>query len=283
MTNPTKFLIVLALLAYSYLHAISIETTVTEPILITNSNQTLSDQFYRLAAKADCPVIIIGNESGPPITNITLTNIKIDGDSTNQTKELYKYSERGLPINNNGIIIQNAKDVVLNYVTIVDCRSGGLVTTLGVSRLFVTNLLTTLNMFDGIACYKTTDSVFRNITSIGNAAAGLSFDLEFNSNVVDHAIIALNSVGIFARDSYHNNFTNIIIGASSLYTLFLAPIDDLPNTGASYNNFSIHPTTLPKVYTNSACIGNVIDIIPMKREDTAPKVEEDPPPIPQTI
>ena len=240
--------------------ASAITLQITEPIRITNNNQTLKDSSFFLANHANCPVIIIGNDYGPPITNITIINVDIDGNFVNQDREEYTNSDIGVQ-NNNGIIIQNAKYVYVTKVSIHDCRSGGLVTSRFVSNLTISNLITYHNFFDGLACYHTTDSKFIDISSFDNCAAGLSFDLLFDRNTLTNIALSGNTIGIFMRDSNFNEFNRVAISDTELYELFVAQVDKDTNKACSYNKFSNISLETDKVFTNDiSCIGNVYDI-----------------------
>jgi hypothetical protein len=107
-------------------------------------------------------------------------------------------------------------------VTCVRCRSGGLVTTLGVQRLAVRRLTAYDNEFDGLACYLTTDSLFTDLDLHDNPGAGISLDLAFNHNVISNAVLTANDLGIFMRASRENQFLNIAIRSSHHYGVFMA-------------------------------------------------------------
>ena len=231
-----SILIALVLLMVSDKQLVSADIQiVNEPILVT-SNQTIDGNSYRLADHANCPVIIVGDPFSLAVTNVVISNVTIDGNRINQDRELYKATAFG-PVNNNGIIIQNARNVLLTNVTIRNCRSGGLVTTCFVSQLRVEDLEVSNNHYDGLACYHTTDSTFTNITSHHNLAAGLSFDLGFNRNQLNNVLLYNNNIGIFMRDSSFNRFSTVWIKKTATYELFLSPINDATNTDSSYNHF----------------------------------------------
>jgi hypothetical protein len=240
------------------INAFALAIEIKEPVRITQSNTTYTNETLFLAPRANCPVLIIGNDLGPIITNVLVRYVTIDGNKDKQTTELFANTILG-PINNNGILIQNAKGVTIQNVTIKNCRSGGLVTTHFVTHLLVDNLITYNNYFDGIACYQTLDSEFGNILSYSNNAAGLSFDLMFNRNNFKNVLLANNGIGIFMRDSNFNTFTNLAITHTTLFEIFIAQVDKNTNTGCSYNKFFNVKLEKGIVYTNdSSCVGNVI-------------------------
>ena len=247
--------LMMVLLSISTAVALPIKLYVTEPITVQISDQTLSNQSLFLANRADCPVIIIGNQFGPVISNVVIANVEIDGNKQNQTRELYQSTIFG-PINNNGIQIQNATHVTIRDVVIKNCRSGGLVTTMFTKNLRVDGLTTYGNYFDGIACYQTMDSEFSNILSYSNNAAGLSFDMMFNRNHFNNVKLHHNSIGIFMRDSNFNTFTNLSVYDTKLYELFLAQVNEDTNTGCSYNQFLNTKLEKSTIYTNASSIGN---------------------------
>ena len=250
--------LLLFLASESVASAIIFQTS--EPVRITNSNQVLENSSFFLASHANCPVIIVGNEEGDAITNIVIRNVEVDGNLLNQDQELYTNTVYGV-MNNNGIVIQNAKGVLIENVSTHDCRSGGLITTRCVSNLTISNLSTYHNFFDGLACYHTTDSKFINISSYSNCAAGLSFDLMFNRNTLTNISLSDNTVGIFMRDSNFNEFNKVAIINTTIAELFVAQVDNDTNKACSYNKFLNIVLQTNKVFTNQpSCIGNIYDI-----------------------
>jgi hypothetical protein len=111
-------------------------------------------------------------------------------------------------------------------VSCAACRSGGLVTTLGVKRLTVRNLTAFDNYFDGLACYDTTHSIFSDLYLHDNPGAGISLDLAFNHNVISNAVLVANNLGIFMRASRDNQFHNITIRNSHRFGVFMAQTDE---------------------------------------------------------
>lgn len=228
---------------------------VSSPVLITNNNFNLENKIYILKDGADCPVLIIGNEENTSITNIKLSNIEIYGNRANQTKELYKITSRGL-INNNGIFIQNATDIKLENIKIKDCKSGGLVTTLGVKNLYINNLTSENNEWDGIALYETKNSLFSNIYLKNNNAAGISLDNNFNNNVFSNIYIFNNGSAIFMRNSNSNLFNNVFLSKNKS-GIFIAQQDSNINTACSYNKFYIKSDAADYIKINDkSCLNN---------------------------
>jgi len=217
---------------------------VAYPIIITNSNTKIiggNHTILRLKNNANCPVIIIGGLRGNQITNVIISNITIDGNRTNQSTEYWIYTIRGV-INNNGILVQNAKNVNISNIIIKSCKSGGLVTTLGVNGIIVDNIVSYDNEYDGIACYETSNGIFSNLKLYNNKAAGISLDNNFNSNTFNNCFISNNVTGIFMRTSSYNQFNNIVI-TNGKYGVFIAQVDK---------------------NTNTACINNIFDTISIK-------------------
>jgi hypothetical protein len=134
----------------------------------------------------------------------------------------------------------------VEHVTCARCRSGGLVTTLGVRRLTVRDLTAFGNEFDGLACYYTTDCLFTNLRLHDNPGAGISLDLAFNHNVISNAVLAANDLGIFMRESCDNRFNNITIRRSHHYGVFMAHSEKpagrgwqaIPRTECVHNSFT---------------------------------------------
>ena len=203
--------------------------TVDQPIVLRRDHQTLrgagKETVLRLAAGANCPVIIMGEPVNHPkrtIRYLRVSNLFIDGNRSRQQRELWRLRGEGSQIRNNGITVQNVSDSVVAHVTCARSRSGGLVTTRGVRRLTVQDLTAFDNEFDGLACYHTEDSLFTELNLHHNPGAGISLDLAFNHNVISNAVLVANDLGIFMRASRGNRFYNISIQDSRHYGVFMA-------------------------------------------------------------
>jgi hypothetical protein len=226
---------------------------VSQPIVLRRDFQTLrgggAATILRLADNANCPVIIMGEPVNHPQTTVAhlrVSDLYVDGNRSHQQRELWKISGEGSELRNNGILVQGVSDSAVENVTTARCRSGGLVTTLGVRRLTVRGLDAFDNQFDGLACYQTTDSLFTELFLHDNPGAGISLDLAFNSNVVSHAILAGNDLGIFMRASRDNQFQDVSIFESRHYGVFMAHVDQqtpqglqaAPRTECVQNSFT---------------------------------------------
>jgi polygalacturonase len=219
--------------------------TVTYPLLLKRSNQTLrgagTATILRLADNANCPTIIIGEPVNQPtytVTNARVDSLFIDGNRSGQQRELWKEQGEGSEIRNNGITIQRVSDSVVENVVAARCRSGGLVTTLGVQRLLVRGLEAFDNEFDGLACYATTDSRFEDLHLHSNPGAGISLDLNFNGNTISNAQLRANDLGIFMRDSRRNQFLNVSIHKSRNHGVFMAQAEVHQLTACVENSFT---------------------------------------------
>ncbi|HUA39363.1 MAG TPA: right-handed parallel beta-helix repeat-containing protein [Candidatus Sulfopaludibacter sp.] len=203
--------------------------TVYQPIVLRRDHQTLrgagKGTVLRLADGANCPVIIMGEPVNNPhhtIRYLCVSDLFVDGNRSHQQRELWRLFGEGSQIRNNGITVQNVSDSVVAHVTCARSRSGGLVTTRGVRRLTVRDLTAFDNEFDGLACYRTEDSLFTELNLHHNPGAGISLDLAFNNNVVSNAVLVANDLGIFMRASRGNRFFNISIQDSRHYGVFMA-------------------------------------------------------------
>lgn len=206
---------------------------VSQPIVLRRDNQTLrgagNTTILSLADDANCPVIIMGepvNHPGHVVKHLRVSGLCIDGNRLAQQRELWRLAGEGSEIRNNGITVQSVGDSTVENVTCAHCRSGGLVTTLGVQRLTVQNLEAFDNEFDGMACYLTTDCRFSNLYLHDNPAAGISLDLAFNRNVISHAVLVANDLGIFMRASRKNHFDDIKIIGSHHFGVFMAHTEE---------------------------------------------------------
>jgi hypothetical protein len=205
------------------------ESVVTQPIVLWRGYQTLRGAgdatILRLAPKANCPVIILGEPLNHPkhtISHLRVAGLLIDGNRLQQSRERWELSGEGSQIRNNGITVQRVSDSVVENVTCAWCRSGGLVTTRDVRRLAVRHLTAFDNEFDGLACYQTERSRFTDLYLHDNPGAGISLDLAFDDNVISNAVLVANDLGVFMRASRDNQFYNVTIHNSHHFGVFMA-------------------------------------------------------------
>ena len=211
---------------------------ISQPVILRRDHETLrgsgSATVLELVAGANCPVLILGEPVNHPqktVRDLHVSDLAIDGNRLHQQRELWKLAGEGSDIRNNGITIQSVSDSTVEHVIAAHCRSGGLVTTLGVRRLTVRGLNAFDNEFDGLACYLTTDSLFTELFLHDNPGAGISLDLAFNHNVIRHAILTANDLGIFMRSSRDNQFQDISIFNSRHFGVFMAHVDQVTAQG----------------------------------------------------
>ncbi len=200
-----------------------------QPIVLQHDNETLRGSgaatILRLADDMNCPVLLLGEPVNHPkatVKHLRVADLFIDGNRRNQQHELWQVRGDGSQIRNNGITVQGVSDSVVENVTCAACRSGGLVTTLGVKRLTVRGLTSFDNQFDGLACYHTTHSTFTDLYLHDNPGAGISLDLAFDHNVISNAVLNANDLGIFMRASRDNQFHNVTIDNSHHFGVFMA-------------------------------------------------------------
>jgi hypothetical protein len=211
---------------------------ITQPLVLHRSHQTLrgagATTILRLADRANCPVIVIGQALNTPLMNLSdvhATDLFIDGNRLHQQFEIWQVSGDGSQIRNNGITVQGVTDSTVERVTAAHCRSGGLVTTCYVRRLKVKDFEAFDSEYDGLACYRTEDSLFTGLNLHDNQAAGISFDLAVNRNIIEHAVLANNDLGVFMRDSRHNLFRNIEVDQSRKFGVFMAQAGEWTRSG----------------------------------------------------
>jgi nitrous oxidase accessory protein NosD len=211
---------------------------ITQPVVLHRSHQTLRGSgaatILRLADRANCPVIVMGQAINTPantLSDLHATDLFIDGNRLHQQFEIWQVSGDGSEIRNNGITVQGVTDSTVERVTAAHCRSGGLVTTYSVRRLKVKDFEAFDSEFDGLACYRTEDSLFTGLNLHNNQAAGISFDLAVNHNIIERALLANNDLGVFMRDSRHNLFRNIEVDQSSKFGVFMAQAGEWTPSG----------------------------------------------------
>lgn len=207
---------------------------VRQPLVLHRDNQTLrgagSTTVLRLADNVNCPAIIMGEPVNAPqhaIKNICVRDLAIDGNRSHQQRELWQLTGEGTEIRNNGITVQYVTDSAVQNVSAFRCRSGGLVTTLGVRRLKVSHFESFDNEFDGLACYLTEQSTFTDLNLHHNPGAGISLDLAFNRNVISNATLTANDLGVFMRSSHENKFYGVSIRESKHHGIFMAHAEDV--------------------------------------------------------
>ena len=72
-----------------------------------------------------------------------------------------------------------------------------------------------------------------------NLAAGLSFDIAFDNNIIANTVIErTGKVGIFMRDSRDNLFSGLQIRNSGEHGIFLAQVDSEASKPAAGNMFT---------------------------------------------
>ena len=214
------------------------EFVINQPIVLKRDHQTLRGAgdatILRLAAAANCPVIIMGEPVNHPkhtLKHLCVRDLFIDGTRRRQERENWQLQGEGSQIHNNGITVQAVSDSRVEQVTCADCRSGGLVTTRGVRRLTIRQLTAFDNQFDGLACYETEHCLFAGLYLHDNPCAGISVDLAFNHNIITNAVLVANDLGIFMRASRDNQFFNVVIRNSHHYGVFMAQTAVQTSTG----------------------------------------------------
>ncbi len=241
----------------------------SDPVVIDRDNVDLRGEgpatVLRLSDGANAPVLVAGQTiAAPAVTrsNIRISSLTIDGNRMNQSEECWGGSCATNPIHNNGITLRRVDDVLIEDVTVFSARSGGLVTERGSRRVVVRGFTAYDNQFDGLAGYQTENSIFSNLMLTDNLAAGLSFDIDFNQNIISDAVISgSGTVGIFMRDSVDNVFHGLQIRNSAQHGIFLAQVDSDPVTAASGNTFEAMVVSTSGAYglrANDASVVNTL-------------------------
>jgi len=203
--------------------------SIRQPIVLDRDFETLrgsgAGTVLWLTNDANCPVIIMGEPVNNPtqsIKGLCVRDLFIDGNRSQQRRELWRLRGEGSDIRNNGITVQDVTDSTVEHVTCTRCRSGGLVTTRVVRRLTVYELDSFDNQFDGLACYQTDNCLFTELNLHNNPGAGISLDLEFDHNVISNAVLTADDLGIFMRESNNNQFDNVSIRDCHHHGVFMA-------------------------------------------------------------
>jgi hypothetical protein len=197
----------------------------------------------RLADHANRPVIVIGQDGPAPDQTrrrISVSDLFVDGNRSQQDFECHE-SDQCIGddvLRNDGITFRRAEDATVERVTVADARSGGVVSSRDSRRVTVRDLTATNSHFDGLSANETTHSLFTGLKLAGNDRAGLSFDRNFDNNVIEDALIEDSAdVGFFMRNSTDNLFTNLHVRDSASFGLYLAQDNDDTTTPAAGNTF----------------------------------------------
>lgn len=200
--------------------------------------------ILRLAANANRPVLVVGQTI--PITDTTrrrvlVSDVSIDGNRTQQQHEcnVSNACAGADVLRNNGLTLRDVEDVTVERVHITGARSGGLVIERDSRRVTVRDLTATDNQVDGLAAAETTHTLLTGLHLFDNHHAGLSFDLNFDDNLVSNAVLTGNAdVGLFMRQSRRNLFVGLEVRNSGDSGMFLAQRDTDAATPARDNTFS---------------------------------------------
>lgn len=245
---------------------------VITPVILRANNITLRGAGpktrLRLVAKANCPVVVVGDEANTPrreVRNICVADLAIDGNRTQQRGECWNGAcDTGelTAIRSSGITIRRARDVLVLRVSADRCRSGGLVTEKNCRRLVVRDFKANDNEFDGLACYKTEDSQFTGLDLHRNKSAGISLDLDFDHNQFSDVRMFNNgSHGIFMRNSSHNTFKKLAVKNSGRAGIFVDQVDTNMRTGSVGNTFTsvqVSNSRGPGFQVNAASCKNTV-------------------------
>ena len=179
------------------------------------------DTLLHLASMANSPVLVVGDTNDPPSlrSRIQVSDLRIDGNREKQDVEVWADTQ----IRNSGIVVRGVSDVLIERIIVSKARSAGVVVEKGSVRVNIRGLISSDNFFDGLAAYETEDSIFSDLLLYENLQSGLSFDLNFDRNVIGDAVITDNGHnGIFMRCSKDNQFHGLQIRNSTEHGIFLA-------------------------------------------------------------
>ncbi len=217
-----------------------------EPIVIAANNVWLRGSgpatLLTLSDGANAPLLIVGDIAATPAVthhHVVVSDLQLDGNGVAQTHECWGGPCDGehSPIRNNTLTIRGAADVLIERVVAHDSASGGLVVELVSRRIEVRDFEAYGHKFDGLAAYLTEESIFTGLYLHDNGAAGLSFDTQFNSNIISDVVIADNAkVGLFMRSARDNLFSEMQIIRSGEHGMFIAHDDVVGAAAAAIGN-----------------------------------------------
>jgi parallel beta-helix repeat protein len=249
------------------------EFLVRQPIVIDRDGVELRGTgpgtTLKLADDANCSVVIVGSATTPIpriVQDVSVRHLTIDGNRGSQLWECCggPCDEGGLTaIRNNGITIRGAEDICIEHVVTRRARSGGVVLEKYCRRVFINNLESHDNHFDGLAAYEAEDCTFTQLHLHHNQSAALSFDWKFNRNLIADSTLEHNgSQGVFMRDSIENKFRNLTIRNNGEQGIFIAQTESLPGTACVKNTFTNLTVTANQGHgmriNDASCVGNVV-------------------------
>lgn len=219
--------------------------SISHPIIIDRDGIELrgqgSNTILLLAARANCPVLVIGSSSTPAhrtVRQVTVRELLIDGNRKEQQFECYQGICDDRTLRNNGISIRGAEGILIENVATCRARSGGVVLEKVCRQIRITGLDSYDNEFDGLAAYETEESTFSRLNLHHNLSAGFSIDWRFNRNVIADSIASDNgSQGIFMRDSIGNTFERLTLQRNGEQGIFMAETRTIPGSACRYNKF----------------------------------------------
>jgi Right handed beta helix region len=249
------------------------EFLVRQPIVIDRDGIELRgtslQTTLKLADDANCSVVIVGSVTTPIpriVRGVSLRLLTIDGNRDGQAWECCggPCDAGGLSvIRNNGITIRGAEDICVEHVVTRRARSGGVVLEKYCRRVFINNLESHDNHFDGLAAYEAENCTFTQLHLHHNQSAAMSFDWKFNRNLISDSTLEHNgSQGVFMRDAIENKFRNLTIHNNGQQGIFIAQTESLPGTACVKNTFTNLTVTGNQGHgmriNDASCIGNAV-------------------------
>ena len=219
--------------------------SVKHPIIIDRDGVELRGKgpatILFLAARANCPVVVIGSSSTPTlrtVRQVTVRDLLIDGNRDEQQFECFQGICDDHTIRNNGITVRGAETILIENVVTRRARSGGVVLEKVCRQVRIAGLESYDNAYDGLAAYETEKSSFTRLNLHHNLSAGISIDWRFNHNVITDSSASDNgSQGIFMRDSIANVFERVTLQANGEQGIFMAETRTIPGSACRYNKF----------------------------------------------
>ena len=244
---------------------------VKHPIIIDRDGVELRghgpDTILLLAARANCPVVVIGSSSTPTqriVRQVTVRDLLIDGNRDAQQFECFQGICDDRSLRNNGITIRGAESILVENVVTRRARSGGVVLEKVCRQVRIAGLESYDNAYDGLAAYETEDSGFTRLNLHHNQSAGISIDWRFNRNLVTDSTLSENgSQGIFMRDSIGNVFERVTLQANGEQGIFMAETRTIPGSACRYNKFRMvtitHNRTQGIRINDASCTVNTLE------------------------
>lgn len=171
------------------------------------------ETVLRLKDGANSPVLFVGLDEAEPsefVSDVTVRNLRIDGNRSGQSSEHWREPGEGGWFTNNGITFRQVKNSKAENIKVHSTASGGIVFALRCYDIELRGITSWDNAFDGIAWDgEVRRALIADSLLFENLYSGISFDIDVEDSVVENTVSRNNhKTGLFARVSSNNQIRN---------------------------------------------------------------------------